>query len=391
MKLTVNIKYMIVQGLFWMLFCVAFGFISLYLLGEGVSNSAIGIVAAVAGLFSAFIQPMFGRICDRSQKINWKNMILCSAGIYYIVCGAMFLLTGEIVSSILLGMLMIMANLILPFVNSSLFYYKTNNEYINFGVARGIGSLMYAVMALVVGNLADLYGTKVVPFMGMIVILLFIIIICFMPYDRNLDNSNVQSEEKETSKGGMGFIKKYPMFILLVVGFMFLLTTHNVTGTYLLQIINELGGNSSDFGMASAIQAVVEVPVLFGFSYLMKKFSVKTLMKVAAIGYVLKAVAFSIAGSVSAIYFVMITQMLSFAIFASASVYYTGETVEEEDRTTGQAIMSTVMVVGTLAGSLVGGFLLDSLGFKAMLRINVLISLLGLAISYVAMFSKKNK
>ena len=386
MKASVNVKYMFVQGCFWMNYCVATGFISLYLLGEGVSNTTIGIITALFGIISAILQPILGRICDKSEKVSWKNMMLICVALELFICTLMVFISGKMISGIFVGALILFANLCMPFVNSSLFYYKSNNEYINFGVARGIGSGSYAILALIIGNLAVIFGTKAVPAFGVIISILFLIIIALMPYDSALDNSGHESKDidNDNKESIVQFVKKYPSFFLMLIGFIFLATTHNVTTTYMLQIIQNVGGNSENLGLAIAIQAAVEIPVLFLFGKLIKRYTANSLMVFAAFGYVIKATLFYLAGSVTAVYFVGLAQIISFAIFASASVYYTGEEVASEDRTTGQALMTCIIALGSVIGNLIGGWILDLLGVRQLLSINICVGIVGLIIVLLA-------
>lgn len=403
MKLNINTKYIIVQGLFWMLFCIGMGFMSLYLLEEGVSNLAIGVMSASFGVISAILQPILGRICDRNAKYSWKNMSIICAALFAIVCFLMLFFGGPVFSIIAIGMMTLIANLIMPFVNSALFYYKNVGENINFGVARGTGSLMYAVISLIAGNLAAIYGTKVVPALGVIVALFFIFIICSMPYDLNKDiaklteinrvknNKSTVSHTSDKSQAndtnctnGGSFLRDNKIFLMMLIGFVLLSSTHNITCNFGLQIIKNLGGDSTNLGTTMAIQAMIEVPVLFCFAILIKKLNSVKLLCIAAIGYVLKATGYYLSASVYMIYFTQVFQMLSFAIFASASVYYTEDMVDEKDRTTGQALMAGAIVAGNVVGSAVGGFVLDAFGVKNMLFVNIILGIIGACIALIA-------
>ena len=185
-----------------------------------------------------------------------------------------------------------------------------------------------------------------------------------------------------------GFLLRYPAFTFMLLATLLMLTAHNILNTYLLQIIQSVGGNSSQLGIALAIQAVVEMPVLFGFSRLLKHFRPKTLMLIAAGGFALKALMYAVSGNVSMIYVIQFAQMLSFAIFASASVYYTSEVIAKEDQATGQAFMTSMMAAGTVLGSLSGGWMLELSGMSTMLSVNVIIAMVGVGF---ALISVKNK
>ena len=157
--------------------------------------------------------------------------------------------------------------------------------------------------------------------------------------------------------------------------------SHNIVATYLLQIVQSLGGNSSNLGNAMFIQAVVEIPVLFTFSYIMKKIKVGSLMIIAALGYVLKAVMYFSSVNIAMIYITQLSQICSFAILAAASVYFTGMVVDHKDQTTGQAFMSGMVSAGTVLGSLFGGVIIDHMGMRALLSVNILLSVIGTGIA----------
>jgi len=179
--------------------------------------------------------------------------------------------------------------------------------------------------------------------------------------------------------------------MLLAVLFMFF--SHNIIGTYLLQIIQSLGGNSSNLGRAMFIQAVVEIPVLFTFSFIMGKIKVGNLMVLAGIGYFIRAVLYFASADIGMIYITQFSQIFSFAIIAAASVYFTGMVVNEQDQTTGQAFMSGMMSAGTVLGSFFGGAMLDCYGVRTLLTVNIFITLVGLIIaiySIVMIRGRKN-
>ena len=383
-KVTINQKYMALQGLYWMLFCVSSGFISLYLQGRGLSNGGIGTVTAIFGILAALLQPVLGGITDRSNRLTWRHMILMLAIPYLAICIIMPFIPGAWAGAIFMGLLILLGNTIMPFINTAHYHYSHKGEFINFGVARGIGSGMYAVLALVIGFLAEKYGIEMVPVSGILIASLFILVVFRMPSSRELIEKTPRKKVLQK-----GFLFRYPAFTFMLLATLLMLTAHNILNTYLLQIIQSVGGNSSQLGIALAIQAVVEVPVLFGFSRLLKHFRPKTLMLIAAVGFALKAFTYALSGSVSMIYLIQIAQMLSFAIFASASVYYTSEAIPKEDQASGQAYMTSMMTVGTVLGSLSGGWMLELSGMTTMLLVNVVIAMVGVGFAIISVRNKR--
>ena len=383
MNLSINTRYKAMQGLFWMLFCVSSGFISLYMQGRGLGEAGIGTVTALFGILAALLQPVLGGITDRSRRLTWRRMILTLATPYLLICIVMPFIPGAWAGAIFMGLLILLGNTMMPFINSAHFYYSHAGEYINFGVARGIGSGLYALLALIIGFLAEKYGIEMVPISGILIVFLFILVVFRMP-------SNDEPVEKATRQKTLqkGFLLRYPAFTFMLLACLLMLTSHNVPNTFLLQIIQYLGGNSSQLGIALAIQAVVEVPVLFGFSKLLKHFRPRSMMLTAAIGFALKALMYAISTSVLMVYIIQIAQMISFALFVSASVFYTSEIIAKADQTTGQAYMTSMIAVGTVLGSLAGGWILELSGMTAMLSVNVVIAMVGVGFALISVKHK---
>ena len=378
-----NLKYIVLQGLYWMLYCVGSGFISFYLQGNGFNNSLIGIITAIFCLIAVILQPIAGNICDRIEVLTWKKLIIILSIPYIIVCIMMLLIKNHWTVAILFGLMYIITSIYLPLINSALFAYEKEGVSINFGLARGCGSATYAILALVIGNLALNHGTNIIPVGGLIMIVLFLAIVIMMPTTKK-----VITKRDEERTNVIQFIEKYPYFSLMVLAVLFMFFSHNI-----LQIVQSLGGNSSNLGTAMFIQAVVEIPVLFTFSYIMKKVKVGSLMIIAASGYVLKAVMYFSSVNIAMIYITQLSQICSFAILAAASVYFTGMVVDHKDQTTGQAFMSGMVSAGTVLGSLFGGVIIDHMGMRVMLTLNIFITIVGLfmAVCSVKLIRERKK
>ena len=112
------------------------------------------------------------------------------------------------------------------------------------------------------------------------------------------------------------------------------------------------------------------------------------MMLTAAIGFALKALMYAISTSVLMVYIIQIAQMISFALFVSASVFYTSEIIAKEDQTTGQAYMTSMIAVGTVLGSLAGGWILELSGMTAMLSVNVVIAMVGVGFALISVKHK---
>ena len=211
MKISINNRYMAMQGLFWMLFCVAFGFVSLYLQGRGLSNAGIGTVTATFGLLAALLQPVLGGITDRSNRLTWRSMILMLCIPFLLVCILMPLIPGPLAGAVFMNLILI-ANTTIPFVNSAHYYYTHAGEHVNFGVARGIGSGLYAVLALVIGGLAARFGIEMVPITGILISSLFIFVVFRMPTSKE----PVEKAPRDTTRRFSSAVSDFTLMLMRV-------------------------------------------------------------------------------------------------------------------------------------------------------------------------------
>ena len=70
-----TIRYALVQCFYWMLYGNVTGFVSVYLLDNGFSNTRIGILIAVMGIVSAVSQPVLAGYADKDKSPSLKKIV----------------------------------------------------------------------------------------------------------------------------------------------------------------------------------------------------------------------------------------------------------------------------------------------------------------------------
>ncbi|WP_294427375.1 MFS transporter [uncultured Treponema sp.] len=374
------VKYCFLQGFFWMLFCSTYGYITFYLLSRGFSASGIGIITATFGLIGAFAQPIFGRLVDRGRS-GWKSLsfILILALAF---CSLILVIFDHtLIQGVFFGLSLIFLNSTLPLVNRAGFICQSKSEKINYGIARGIGSLSYAFLSLVLGKLTLIFESSVVPLSTAVISLCLITVILTMPKGE----TPVAETQTKTSASPLSVLKKYPAFTLMWISCILQMTFHNLATTFLIQICGRAGGTSETLGFALAISAVVELPVLFCFTRINRHISSKKLLLVSGLAFIIKATGYAISLNIPILFITQLTQAISFAIYASASVYYAEEAVNSEDKTTAQSFLSGTQTIGSVAGSLAGGILISAAGIEVMLLAGIAITVIGAVFAALAL------
>lgn len=137
-------------------------------------------------------------------------------------------------------------------------------------------------------------------------------------------------------------------------------------------------------GIASGLSAVLELPIMIAFSFMIRKFSSRNLLRVSGVFFTVKAFLTLLAGNVMGIYLAQPAQMLGFGLFVPASVYYTNALIRPSDHARGQAFMTATNTIGSVFGSLLGGFLMDQKGIPAMLVAALGVSAAGTILVFIS-------
>lgn len=374
-----KIKYCLLQGLYWMLFCAGGSFVAAYLTDIGVSAAVIGAMTAIFCAASALLQPVLGRNADRGGKWSWNRQLYVMFGLV-LGCNVVLLMQKEhVISCFAFGLIILCMNCAMPFVNGAAFYYKSRGKSINFGVARGTGSLCFAILSLILGRFIEERGINSIAIAGIIMAIVTMLVMLAFPCDDKTDSrvGNINEEHRAPTMSFFKFVKHYPTFMGTLLGFTLLLMFHNITNTYLLQMIQRLGGSSAELGITLSMAAALEIPMMFGFSYLVKKWPVRRLLMVSGVMFSIKAITYVLAKRVMAIYLIQLLQPFSYAIFASASVYYAQEVMDEENKLQGQSLVGSSIAFGAVFGNLLGGVILQEFGVMPMLYSGVIMAVVG--------------
>ena len=362
------LQYCVLQGSYWASFCVLYAFATVFLLSRGFESSMIGVIIAVGNILGVILQPVVASIADRSEKISLHKLTALLSVIMIVLIAFLYMIPNILLAVAVLFLLTdTFLQVIQPLINSVSVYYVNQGVSVDFGAARGVGSLSYAAASYILGIVVERFGTKSILMAGMLVVLIMLVTVLSMPVLSS--SAALKSNQKQPEQSDVGlleFASRYKYFMLTLIGVTFLFTFHNMNNAYLIKVIENVGGTSADMGRMLSIAAVTELPVMFLFSRISKHFKSSTLLIVSGIFFALRAAGFMLAGNVMVMYLAAMLQIGSFALYIPSSVYYVNETMLDQDKFKGQAVMTATNTLGGVFGSLFGGFLIDHAGVGAM-------------------------
>ena len=387
-----NLYYIGTHILFWAGYAIAWSYTAVYLQERGYNSQIVGLVTGIGAVISVLLQPLLAQMIAKNQKMsNLSNVLYLK--LLAIVMAVLMLLnlpgvyTVAILFTILAGL-----DASIPSILNSI-AMETNNAggKINYGFARGMGSIGYALFSVLLGWAVSSFGAECLMLLYIGVGILTIVIVGMLKKasDKLIKMPKNAVEQKSgTDVSMLSLFEKYSFLKYFLLATVLLFMSHNMVCVFLPMIIEHAGGDSSKLGVALAISAVVEFPVMACFVKLSQKIKIEKLLIISAVFFTVKSTVMFFASGVALVYLAQFLQFGGFALYIPASVYFIDMSLQEEDRNVGQAITGACSLgLGGTFGNVLGGVLIEGAGLSTM----VLVSTVFCAVALVLMIlSKRN-
>ena len=384
-----NLEYGSIHFTYWAVFAAISSFSSVLLLGRGYTNSEIGVIVAISNILSVLIQPFTADLADRSKRISLVGIsqimtlfMMGLTGLLLIFRGA-----GPLVFVIYAVILGVHASL-QPLYNSLNFKLEECGANMNFGMCRCGGSLGYSILCLILGSVVKQHGSEVLPgldlvFMAAIVLTVWLTWLQYEKIRANNVNVKKEWEEEKEDINLVDFVRRNGLFFVLNIGVFFLYIHNQVLNIFMLQVVQDVGGDSVDMGRVLSLMAFLEIPTMFCFDWINRKFSTSFLLNVSAVGFTAKIGLVFLSRSVTGILLAHILQLVSYALFLPAMVKYTNEVMSRGEAVKGQSLFTIMATVSGIAASFFGGFILDHGGARMLTGVSTLAAAIGTVILFL--------
>ncbi|MCI5697817.1 MAG: MFS transporter [Clostridiales bacterium] len=417
MRKILNIEYGFIHAYYWMYYGIVGSFASVFLSDKGYSSGDIGSILGIGCVLAIILQPFIADMGDRSKRISVFGIAQVIGFVMLIGTLGIFIFDRRSLAlSVIFVGLIAWVTALQPLFNYMAFKISTSGYHVNFGLARSGGSLGYSLICMILGYLVEAFGVRTIPIAGMAVLLLLLIVIwhlrrnyikaCKITGKGSLlnvkaDNRFENSDAKESVGEDFGpgevqipvdvhtdeitlskFIGKNKLFFILNIAVVFIFFNNGVLNSFLYQIVGNAGGTSGDMGAIFSIMAFCEIPTLVFFDKILEKVSCSTLMKIACVAFTLKILTFYIAGSTTLMFVAQVFQPFAFATFLPAMIHFTDQVMEPGESVKGQALFTIMMALSTVVASVLGGYIIDFMGVKALLLVSVAMSVVGAVILF---------
>ena len=384
--------YAAIQGLYWANIACTAAYSVVLLQSRGINNTQIGVIMAVRALASLSLQPVMASLADRlCKRIPLKYFGLILTTIAFGSNLALLFSGGSFFLSILIFMFLGASVNVLAPINDALAIQYINGGYsLNYSVARGVGSLMFALNCLVLAGIVGIFGVEATIIVhAVLLVALFLVLTAFQNYPGPL-----LGEGERVPKKGSGrktyrqILKDSPALIVFLTAAFLMFMGSSSVFQFLPNFMTRSGGNSSHVGIALFVLAAVQFPTSLVYSRIARKISARTLLLIAYIFVCLRSVLVMLSGSPALIIGVMAFDLVGGGLQINSEVFFINDRVGAENVVKGQSLLRIIPGgVGAMLGSLLAGFLIDQTGLSGMSWVSGGLMIAGITILAVDRFA----
>jgi PPP family 3-phenylpropionic acid transporter len=345
----------VLGGFYFFLFMAlgaVYPMLPLYLTEQGLSGKQFSTVMTMGTVVTVLFQPIWGMICDRwqAQKVLLVGTFLVAAGlsVFYPMAGsfALFLV-------LFTGMALFHSSGI-PIVDSMALGYvqKHGGDY---GSLRLWGAIGFAVASWLAGRVSEAIGLYVIFWIYSAAILVCVLLVRGLPMEGGSIKSDLRS--------GLRTLVRMPKFLLFLVATFLVFGTIQANNSFYGLFYTSIGGSVAGVGLSFLIAAGSEAPVMRVAQRFIARFGLVPILVAAGLISALRWVWYGFAPPPEWVTALLFVQGLSVGLYLPAAAQYVREIAPEEVRVTALGLYSAIgNGLGSMAGTLAGGFILDWLG-----------------------------
>lgn len=376
--------YSFIHILFWSTYGLMFSFASMFLLNRGFTNSQIGIALACAYGLSALMQPVHAALFGRFRVSLNRGMLCIYSAVAILSLCLLVLPMPNWLAVIVMVAAFSLHSSTQPSVNSLAHAFAAMDLPVNFGFTRALGSVGFAVATSIMGTIMNHLSPTLLPafYLGTVVLMILTLL--------SFDTPPCGEAEKKQDEKRRSFARENPRFMLLIFGLLLICFNHELINTFMLQVMQNIGGGSQELGIAVSLAAMAEVPVMMLYTRIRKKLRLHHVLLLCGWAWFVKNLITAFAPTPAVVYGAQAMQALGYAVYVPMMVQLVEKMLPKEDYLKGLSLAGSFYTSGGVFAAVASGVLIDALGVSTTLRFMLLFSLTGAALfTYVAMYLRK--
>jgi PPP family 3-phenylpropionic acid transporter len=366
-------------------------YISVYLASTGLDLGTVGALIALFAAVSLVAAPAWGALADSLGDIRGPVLVagfLSGAAVVLLAVSV-----GPLALAVGIALLAAAWAGVIPLIDSRTVRMVGHRD--RFGQARAPGSGAFVVIAFVTGAvIAGLGPGGMFAVFGPLVVVTGIsawLLLRLPASAATVQRSRpMTSGPAERAPGALspatilGVLRTPRLGLFFLASVVIWTSTAALLGFISLRVI-ELGGSGTAVAATWSLGAVIEVPLMFAFPALARRFGVERLIVIGGFAFALRALISAVVDAPAAIVAASVFGGIGFSFFYVGSVTWVAGSVGRGVQATAQGIFSgTAQAMGAIGGSIVGGAIGAAYGLPVLFGVAAAGFVVGALLSWFA-------
>jgi PPP family 3-phenylpropionic acid transporter len=348
---------------------------SVFLASRGLDLATIGLLLALFGVVSLVAAPVWGAIADRMGVIS-RPLVAASL---VAAAGAAWLAVANELSSIAAAVALMSLGVagMIPLTDTRTVELAGSNRE-RYARARAFGSASFiggAVVtgAIVSGRSPDALFVLFVPLLAMTGVAAWRLL--------GPGRSPAGVEHRPRARPSIaGFVRVLgrPGLLALLVGSTIIWTAVGAVMSFIGIRVAGMGADLGIIGLISAVGAVIEIPIMFAFPRLARRFGAERLLVLGTFAFAVRAAGWALAPSPLVVLLVAPFGGIGFALFYVGIVGFVAKSVPAEAQATAQGVYTGMTFsLGTVVGAALAGVAAPALGLPGLFAAAAVATVVG--------------
>lgn len=357
----------------------AFPYLPVFYRDIGLGLEQIGVLTAMQAAIQLLLAPVWGGLADRFPHTRLTLPLAATVA----AVGAITLFRAADFPTVLVGSLILYAGIsgITPTLDARTLETLGTDRRSRYGEVRAFGSLAFVLSTLAVGFVLDSEGARSLFWIYIPFLVATVVVTATIP--------RVGASHSVNLMRGAGEFLATNGVALFLVGFTVVWASISAANAfYSIQIV-ALGGSAGLVGIAWAVGAAIEVPLMYAFPRIGARFGTERLVVVGSLAFALRALLASIIADPIALVLIAPLEGLGFACVFVGGVTVLAARAPAGLQGTAQGLFAGASGLATIIGSVFGGLLAGALGIPGLFLLCALGGLIGTAILGLALLGPR--
>ncbi|HEY6057286.1 MAG TPA: MFS transporter [Candidatus Limnocylindrales bacterium] len=339
-----------------------FPYLPIYYRSLGLDLSAVGLLAALSAATQLVSAPLWGGLNDTFAR----SRLPIPAAAMTAAFGAVLLVLARDLPSAAAGIAIVAIGVagIGPVLDARTLDLLGSDRQ-RYGQVRAWGSAAFVVSSMLVGILVDRAGVASLFAVYVPCLVLTAVIGLTLP------RPAVGRRHVNLLGGAMGVVRG-PGMTLFLVGGLLVWTMLQAANAYYSVRVAALGGANQVVGLSWAVGAAVEVPVMFAFAKLSRRFGTELLLVCGAVLFAVRGGAAALAADPLALVAIAPIEGVGFALFSVGAVGFVASRAPTGYGATAQGVYAAVLGLASIIGAACAGAFVDAAGVQALFGVAAL-------------------